>query len=176
MIRRLAAVRPRALALGAAWLCTAVAAHANLPTVPSAPAAAAAPAAGGAIGAGGLLQAVLGMACVLGLILACAWLARRFGLQRLGGGQVVKVVSSTSVGQRERVVVVEVAGQWLVLGVTPQHINALHTLPAQAGATTTAPMAAAPASGGTPLGQFKQAFSQQLRQSLGVKPRISSSS
>ena len=162
------ALRTRVPALAAMWLCMATAAHANLPTVPAAPAAAAS----GAVGAGGMLQAVLGMACVLGLILACAWLARRFGLQRLGGGHIVKVVSSTSVGQRERVVVVEVAGQWLVLGVTPQHINALHTLPAQAGTassvTTTEP--------GTPLGQFKQVFSQQLRQSLGVKPRISSSS
>lgn len=162
------ALRARVPAFAAAWLCTAVAAHANLPTVPAAPGAAAS----GAVSTGGMLQAVLGMACVLALILGCAWLARRFGLQRLGGGHVVKVVSSTSVGQRERVVVVEVGGQWLVLGVTPQHINALHTLPAQAGTgssvTTTEP--------GTPLGQFKQVFSQQLRQSLGVKPRISSAS
>ncbi|MBS0339475.1 MAG: flagellar biosynthetic protein FliO [Proteobacteria bacterium] len=161
----------RMAAAAALWLCTALAAHANLPTVPS-PAPASAPAAGatGAVGAGGLMQAVLGMACVLGLILACAWLARRFGLQRLGGGNVVKVVSSTSVGQRERVVVVEVAGQWLVLGVTPQNINALHTLPAQAGATAVAASAAGHA--GTPLDQFKQVFSQQLRQSLGAKPRL----
>lgn len=172
MIRPLA-MWTRLPAVAAAWLCTAVAAHANLPTVPSAPAAAAA--ASGGVGAGGMLQAVLGMACVLGLILACAWLARRFGLQRLGGGHVVKVVSSTPVGQRERVVVVEVAGQWLVLGVTPQSINALHTLPAQAGAAG-AVAAAGPGFSGTPLGQFKQVFSQQLRQSLGVKPRISSSS
>lgn len=157
----------RWLAGASLWLC-AVAAHANLPTVPS---AAAAPS--GGVGAGGLLQAVLGMACVLGLILACAWMARRFGLQRFAGGNAVKVVSSTSVGQRERVVVVEVAGQWLVLGVTPQQINTLHTLPAQ---TSTAPAAnaAASAPAATPLAQVTQVFSQQLRQSLGVKQRIPS--
>ncbi|MBS0455147.1 MAG: flagellar biosynthetic protein FliO [Proteobacteria bacterium] len=167
----------RHASVAALWLCTALVAHANLPTVPSASSAtpAAAPAAS-AVGAASLLQAVLGMACVLGLILACAWVARRFGLQRLGGGHVVKVVSSTSVGQRERVVVVDVAGQWLVLGVTPHNINTLHTLPAQAGSTAPVVAAGAPGQADTPLGQFKQVFSQQLRQSLGVKPRLGPSS
>lgn len=142
-------------------------AHANLPTVPSAPAPV--PAAAG-IGAGGLLQAVFSMACVLGLILACAWMARRFGLQRFGGGHVVKVVSSTSVGQRERVVVVEVADQWLVLGVTPQNISTLHNLPAQA-VSATMPAHASSLRTPEPLANATQAFSQLLRQSLGIKPR-----
>jgi len=154
------------LASAPLWLAT-VAAHANLPTVPT-PAAAPAPAP--AVGTGGLLQAVLGMAFVLGLILVCAWMARRFGLQRFAGGHLVKVVSSTSVGQRERVVVVEVAGEWLVLGVTPQNIHTLHTLPAQAAAAGTS-AAVAPVSPAQPLAQATQAFSQLLRGSLGMKPR-----
>jgi flagellar protein FliO/FliZ len=168
-----------ALALTAALMLTTLVARAALPTVPvaSAPASIATPAAG--VGIGGLLQAGLGMACVVGLILACAWLARRFGLQRFGGGQLVKVVSSTAVGQRERVVVVEVNGQWLVLGVTPQNINTLHTLPAQA---NSAPATAAgaemnafaikrPAEPLAHVTQATQAFSHLLRQSLGIKPR-----
>ncbi|MDM0074594.1 flagellar biosynthetic protein FliO [Variovorax sp. J2P1-59] len=134
---------------------------AALPTVPSQSATEAAP----AVGAGGLLQAGLGMAVVLGLIFLCAWLARRFGLQRFGGGHVVKVVSSSSVGQRERVVVVEVGATWLVLGVTPSQINTLHTLPAQAvpGSAPAAPAAAV----------FKplDLFAQKLRESLTGKPR-----
>ncbi|SFM65701.1 flagellar biosynthetic protein FliO [Variovorax sp. OV329] len=146
----------------------AMAAHANLPTVPSTPAPVPAP----GVGMGGLFQAAFGMACVLGLILLCAWLARRFGLQRFGGGHVVKVISSTSVGQRERVVVVEVADQWLVLGVTPQNIHTLHTLPAQA---TPAAHPATPAMRAPePLANATQAFSQLLRQSLGIKARAGS--
>jgi len=133
--------------------------HAVLPTVPSPAAEAAAP----VVGASGVLQAGLGMAVVLGLIFLCAWLARRFGLQRFGGGHVVKVVSSSSVGQRERVVVVEVGATWLVLGVTPSQINTLHTLPAQAvpGSAPAAPNAAA----------FKpiDLFAQKLRESLTGK-------
>jgi flagellar biosynthetic protein FliP len=38
----------------------------------------------------------------------------------------VKVVSSSSLGQRERVVVVEIDGTWLVLGVTASQINTAH--------------------------------------------------
>jgi flagellar protein FliO/FliZ len=135
----------------------------TLPTVPS-HAVEMAP----AVGASGLLQAGLGMLLVLGLIFGCAWLARRFGLQRFGGGgQVVKVVSSASVGQRERVVVVEVAGTWLVLGVTSSQVNTLHSLPAQAvPGTVAAPAAAAR----RPV----DLFAQKLRESLTGKARAAS--
>jgi flagellar protein FliO/FliZ len=135
----------------------------TLPTVPS-HAVEMAP----AVGASGLLQAGFGMLVVLGLIFGCAWLARRFGLQRFGGGgQVVKVVSSASVGQRERVVVVEVAGTWLVLGVTANQVNTLHSLPAQAVASATAEptsMARNPV----------DLFAQKLRESLTGKARPAS--
>ncbi|MGJ7501134.1 flagellar biosynthetic protein FliO [Variovorax sp. ZT5P49] len=132
----------------------------SLPTVPT-PVHDVAPA---AVGASGLLQAGFGMAAVIGLIFLCAWLARRFGLQRLGSGQLVKVVSSAAVGQRERVVVVEVGGTWLVLGVTPSQVNTLHTLPAQAHAATTAP--ASPSVAPTPV----ELFARKLREALSGKP------
>ena len=136
----------------------------SLPTVPSQAAEVAAP----VVGASGLLQAGLGMLMVLGLIFACAWLARRFGLQRFGsGGQVVKLVSSASVGQRERVVVVEVAGTWLVLGVTSNQITTLHSLPAQ----SVPGAAAAPA---MPARSPVDLFAQKLRESLTGKARPAS--
>lgn len=69
-------------------------------------------------------------ALVVGSIFVCAWLARRLGPQRVRAGQHLRVVSSTALGQRERVVIIEVQGQWLVLGVTAQHISSLAQLPA----------------------------------------------
>ena len=148
----------RAAASIAAAACG-LAAHAALPTVPSP--AEAAP----AVGASSLLQAGFGMFAVLGLIFLCAWAARRFGLQRLGGGgQSVKVVSSTMVGQRERVVVVEVGATWLVLGVTASQVSALHSLPAQA-------VSAAPPPAGTPDARLAGLFAQKLRDSLGLAQR-----
>lgn len=82
------------------------------------------------VGMGGLLQALFGLAVVVGLILACGWAARRFGMQQVGGGRLLKVISSVAVGQRERVVVVEVEGTWLVLGVASGSVRSLHQLPA----------------------------------------------
>ncbi|MES1265805.1 MAG: flagellar biosynthetic protein FliO [Variovorax sp.] len=150
--------------LAAATALAALPAHAVLPTVP----AHSATEASSAVGAGGLLQAGFGMLVVLGLIFGCAWLARRFGLQRFGGGgQVVKVVSSASVGQRERVVVVEVAGTWLVLGVTASQVNTPHSLPAQA-------MASAAAEPVSMARNPVDLFAQKLRESLTGKARPAS--
>jgi len=104
------------------------------------------------------------MVVVLGLIFLCAWLARRFGLQRFNGGNVVKVVSSSNIGQRERVVVVEVGGSWLVLGVTPNQINTLHTLPAQA-------VPQAPTVANTAALKPLDPFAQKLRESITGKSR-----
>ena len=104
------------------------AASAALPTVPT---PAAEPVR--SFAAAGLLQAGFGLALVLALIFACAWAARRFGLlQQAGSSRLIKVVSSAMVGQRERVVVVEVGSTWLVLGVAAGQVSALHSMPAGA--------------------------------------------
>jgi flagellar protein FliO/FliZ len=78
---------------------------------------------------GSIFQTGLALALVLALIIASAWLMRRLSLlPRSAGGQ-LRVVSGVMVGNRERVVLVEVRDTWLVLGVTGQNVNVLHTLP-----------------------------------------------
>ncbi|TXH77132.1 flagellar biosynthetic protein FliO [Thiobacillus sp.] len=79
--------------------------------------------------AGSLLQVFIGLVAVLLLIAATAWVAKRFGVTRGGASNVLHVISSASVGARERVVVVEVGESWLVVGVAPGSVNALMTLP-----------------------------------------------
>ncbi|HZP85926.1 MAG TPA: flagellar biosynthetic protein FliO [Burkholderiales bacterium] len=77
---------------------------------------------------GGLLQAVLGLAVVLALIWGAAWIMRRLQ-PNIGGAQgALKLVASQAVGQRERIVVVEIADQWLVVGVAPGNVNAIASL------------------------------------------------
>ncbi|GKV76887.1 flagellar protein [Pectobacterium carotovorum subsp. carotovorum] len=72
------------------------------------------------------------LAGILLFILLIAWLARKLGFApQTKQNKLLKVVSSCPVGQRERVVIVEVDNTWLVLGVTAQQITPLHTLPAQ---------------------------------------------
>jgi len=123
-----------------------------------------------------LLRVIIGLVLVVAAILVSAWLARRAGLTQRGGGNVLKQVASMPVGPRQSIVVVEIENTWLVVGVGPNQLNTLHTLPAQAGSTAPVVAAGAPGQADTPLGQFKQVLSQQLRQSLGVKPRLGASS
>ena len=78
---------------------------------------------------GSLLQMMAGLAIVLGAIAASAWFARRMGAGSGGNARLLKIVSALSVGAKERVVIVEVGTQWMVLGVAPGRVSALATLP-----------------------------------------------
>jgi flagellar protein FliO/FliZ len=71
-------------------------------------------------------QVMMGLVLVLGLIFAIAWVMRRFGQGTLMGGQHMKVVSSLPLGPREKLLLVDVGGEQLLLGVTPGRINCLH--------------------------------------------------
>lgn len=79
--------------------------------------------------AGSAAQMVLGLAVVIGLLLASLWLIKRLSAPR-GAAAGLKVLGAAPVGPRERVVLVEVAGKVLVLGVTSGNISPLHTLSA----------------------------------------------
>ncbi|MGB9988690.1 flagellar biosynthetic protein FliO [Pseudoduganella rhizocola] len=95
---------------------------------------------------GSLLQTVLALAVVLGLLVGLAWLLKRFGPRHITGGTTVKLVGALSVGARERILVIEVGEQWIVVGASPGRMNALSTMPRQEtpegpDATTTVPTA-----------------------------------
>ncbi|CAM3080519.1 flagellar biosynthetic protein FliO [Cupriavidus taiwanensis] len=81
-------------------------------------------------GAASLAQAGLGLFAIIALILGLAWMARRAGLVRHATGGAMKVVGSTMLGARQRLVLVEVGDTWLVLGVSPGEIRPLHTMAA----------------------------------------------
>ncbi|KAA1189058.1 flagellar biosynthetic protein FliO [Photorhabdus heterorhabditis] len=78
-----------------------------------------------------LMQVSSALAGVLLLIFTITWLVRRMGLMPGKGKtqQQLSIKASCSLGQRERVVIVEVENNWLVLGVTAQQINLLHQMP-----------------------------------------------
>jgi flagellar protein FliO/FliZ len=78
-----------------------------------------------------LLQVLFALALVLGAVAGAAWLLRRFSPgQNLVAGT-LRVVGGVAVGPKERVVLVDVGDVWLVVGVAPGQVNALHTLPKQ---------------------------------------------
>lgn len=81
--------------------------------------------------AGNLFQVLLGLIVVLALMAGAAWLLRRFNTAKGISNTSIKVIGAASVGTRERVVVVEIADQWIVVGVAPGRVNALATMQKQ---------------------------------------------
>ena len=63
---------------------------------------------------------------VIALILAIAWLYRRVGQGALGLGSVIRIVSAVSLGNRDRIALVEVGDKFILLGISPGRINSLH--------------------------------------------------
>ncbi|MEO6677165.1 MAG: flagellar biosynthetic protein FliO [Pseudomonas sp.] len=90
--------------------------------------AAAAPVAGSGM-AGQLTQLVFGLLLVLGLIFFLAWLLRRVQQAGPAGkGQVIEIVGSRALGPRDRLMLVQVGNEQILLGLSPGTITALHVL------------------------------------------------
>ena len=89
--------------------------------------AAVAPVVGSGIG-GQLTQLVLGLLLVLGLIFGLAWLLLRVQHAGPRQGQVIELISSRALGARDRLVLVQVGNEQILLGLTPGRITPLHVL------------------------------------------------
>lgn len=91
-------------------------------------AAAAAPVASSGV-AGQLTQLVLGLLLVLGLIFFLAWMLRRVQQAGPAGkGQVIELIGSRALGPRDRLMLVQVGNEQILLGLSPGTITALHVL------------------------------------------------
>ncbi|HSD37773.1 MAG TPA: flagellar biosynthetic protein FliO [Rhodocyclaceae bacterium] len=80
--------------------------------------------------ASSVVQMLFGLVIVIAALFGVLALLRKLqgGRTHLIGG--LKVIGATSVGPRERVVLVALGSKVLVLGVTPGRVNALHTMEA----------------------------------------------
>jgi len=109
---------------------------------------------------GGMLQVFLGLLVVLAVVAATAWLLRRFSLGQHAVGGAVRVVGGVALGPRERMVLVEIGETWLVLGVAPGQVSALHTMARPADAH----------SGSAP--PIEQGFAAWLKQAVHKRSEI----
>ncbi|ADE10829.1 flagellar biosynthetic protein FliO [Sideroxydans lithotrophicus] len=82
-----------------------------------------------AVSSGSVLQVILSLLLVLAAVVLVGWILKRINLPQQGAGNALKVISGVAVGQRERIVLVEVNDTWLVVGVAPGQVNALHSMP-----------------------------------------------
>jgi flagellar protein FliO/FliZ len=78
--------------------------------------------------AGGLAQVTLSLAVVLAAVFVAAWLMKRLRGARPGAAGDIRVVAEQALGSRERVVLLEVGGERLLVGVAPGSVRALHAL------------------------------------------------
>ena len=108
--------------------------------------------------AGSLFQTLASLMLVLGLLAALAWVLKRWGPRGQVNAGGLRIVSALNLGGRERIIVVEVGDQWIVVGASPGRVNALATMPRQESAAAPATLAphAAPAS----------SFSDWLKQTI----------
>jgi flagellar protein FliO/FliZ len=79
--------------------------------------------------AAGLLQSIAGLGVVLAVIAGIAWAMKRFARVQGTNAALLKTVAGLQVGTKEKIVLVEVGESWVLLGVAPGRVNALHTLP-----------------------------------------------
>lgn len=90
-----------------------------------------------------MLWLVFSLLLVIGIIFAMALVAKRFFGAQLSSQGHIRVLAMTALGQKEKLAVVEVGDQQLLLGVTPQQITLLCQLqqPLSTAATDQSPFA-----------------------------------
>lgn len=81
------------------------------------------------VATGTYVQATLALLLIVGLLFGATWAARKVSGGRLFGQGNLRVISGIALGPKERIVLVEVEDQWLVIGIVPGQIRTLHTLP-----------------------------------------------
>lgn len=77
---------------------------------------------------GTYVQAALALALIVALLAGTAWLARKVSGGKGFGQGGMKVVGGVALGPRERIVLLEIGNEWLVVGIVPGQIRTLHRM------------------------------------------------
>ena len=75
-----------------------------------------------------LVKTTLTLLIVVVIIFAIAWAFKRFNLSPQKNSGLIKVVGGMALGTRDRLMVVEIGEERLLLGLSPGRIEKLHTL------------------------------------------------
>lgn len=78
-------------------------------------------------------KVVISLIFVIAFIPACLWLMKRFQFAQMKFGQSdIKIVNVQSLGAKEKLMLVEVEGERLLIGVTAHSISHLRSFPSKA--------------------------------------------
>ena len=75
-----------------------------------------------------VIQILISFLAVVIFIFLLAWLMRKTGRFGSGSGQTIKIISSMSLGMREKIMILNVGGENIVVGIAPGQIRTLHVL------------------------------------------------
>ncbi len=73
-----------------------------------------------------LIQMIIALVFVLVAILLLGWFSKRMVGSSRGSGGRIKILSGASVGSREKVVLIQVGKEQMLIGVAPGNVNKLH--------------------------------------------------
>ena len=73
-----------------------------------------------------MLKVALALGATLAFVFGAALRARRFGVNGIRANQAIRILSVASLGTRERLLLVQVHGRQLLLGVTAQQVTPVH--------------------------------------------------
>jgi flagellar protein FliO/FliZ len=79
-------------------------------------------------GAGDALTVSLGLIFILLLIFFLAWFMKKLGYSNISGQGQLQMLATLNLGQKEKIVLLQVGKQQLLVGITPNQINTLHVL------------------------------------------------
>lgn len=88
------------------------------PTLPATP----------GVGGGEILSLGASMIIIVGIIVLLGWLYSRSRFMSGGSSDVINIVATRALGPKERLMVVEVADQQLLVGMTAAGVQTLHVL------------------------------------------------
>ena len=87
------------------------------------------------VGGGDILSLGASMIIIVGIIVLLGWLYSRSRFMSGGTSDVINVVATRALGPKERLMVVEVADQQLLIGMTAAGVQTLHVLDKPVAAT-----------------------------------------
>lgn len=82
------------------------------------------------VGGGELLNMGLSVALVVAAILLLGWFYSRSRFLGGGASDVIKIVATRSLGTKERLIIVEIADQQILVGITSTAMQTLHAFDA----------------------------------------------